>query len=136
MQIVARANLLSYLTGPSFDPDSGMLHELTIIANAVLADAPAEYTHFLLSDHENGDDPEVRWPEFYYEPGRDQLVRTELVPYQQAPVINGICNGGFYMSRTVKRDELTVQPLYYAVLGDVPIMAGAGFAITPVTLVE
>jgi hypothetical protein len=124
MQIVARASLLAFLTGPFMDPDQEHQEEFTAIANAVLLNAPASVTHFLYSDHENGDDPEIRYPEYI------QLQSEHLINEQYT------ANGDSYYGVYAQWRDLGLpndnRVLYHCYLGGSPLNSAPGFVLSTV----
>ncbi len=122
MQIISRAQLLATLTGPLFDPDSTFIVEMSAFANAILAHAPASVTHFVYTDHENGDDAEVIWP-VYLKPRTVQLL-----DFRKCSSDNG------YYGLVAQQHQHSLPDdsrwLYQCFLGGCPVQSAPGFVIS------
>ncbi len=128
MEIIARADLLAVLTGTGYDPMVQYPEEMAAFANAILAHAPAEATHFVYSDAENGEDLEIVVPEYCY------TVRAELIP-----VVYNREHTSYYGLTAVQHDQYGEQPdsrvLYSCIYGGSPMNSAIGFAIATARLV-
>ncbi len=125
MQIISRAQLFATLTGPVFSPDGDRKEEMSAFATAILNHAPAAVTHFVFTDHENGDDQTVTWSEY------DQLHKEELIPLTYAAV-------GDYYGLTAARKEWNPEDLrwlYQCFLGGCAIQSAPGFVISTAIMV-
>lgn len=124
MQIVARASLLAFLTGPFMDPEQEQLEALTAIGNAVLLNAPASVTHFLYSDHENGDDPVVAYPE-HTSTHTEALIDAKYT-----------ANGDSYYGVGAQWRDIGLpsddRVLYHCYLGGSPLNSAPGFVLSTV----
>lgn len=129
MQIIARANLLAALTGPSMDPEREFQEELTAFANAIQAHAPAGVTHFVYTDHENGDDPVVSWGEH---------TPTTLLNLLGSGEVQSTQGNGYYgcAAQVVSRQYapgLTPpadnRVLYHCYMGGSPLNSAPGFVV-------
>lgn len=121
MQLISREKLKAVLTGPSFDPDSTMSVEMAGFADSILADAPPEVTHFVYSDSSDGEDPEVRYPEYRFYPGSG-IEKKELIPQSDS-------NNGYW---GLSLEYGTLNPddrVYYCYLGGSPLNSAGGFAL-------
>lgn len=118
MQIIARANLLSFLSSQFMDPD-GQLPELKEIGQSVLADTPAGVQWFIYADHENGEDPVISY--------EDPQVRKVL--YNESGI-----NGYFGVDHNGPNAEVacgTELGYYSCYLGGSPWQSAGGFTLTP-----
>lgn len=122
MDIVSRTNLLAFLTGPFMDPDQQAQEELNAIANAVLADAPATITHFLHTDHENGDDPVVAYPEHVETQNRGLITEK----------YNSRGDSYYGVMAQSRSDSYPGDDrvLYHCYLGGSPLNSAPGFVLT------
>lgn len=131
MYLVTRDQFAAFLTGSTMDPEQSIQQEMSEFAASILADAPASVTHFLVTDHENGDDPEITFPHYVRdEPGCVQ----ELIPLSNAP------NGYYGLSRTRHYGSLDREDenrfVYQCYIGGSPLDSAPGFNITALVLFQ
>jgi hypothetical protein len=130
MHIIARSALLATLTGPALNPDQQAQEEMTAFANAILAHAPAAVTHFVYTDHENGDDVQVGWPEYAQVKSVDLLGSGEVYT----------ASGDSYYGCSAEYRHFDYAPgvtptvdsrvLYHCYLGGSPMNSAPGFVIS------
>lgn len=62
MHIIPKCHLATILTSDMYDPEQEFTEEMAAFAVAIKAYHP-EIEYLVLTDHENGNDPQVDWPE-------------------------------------------------------------------------
>ncbi len=126
MQIVARQHLTAFLT-TAYDPD-GINHvEMSAFASKILEHAPAEVAWFLITDHENGDDPEISWG-YLYRRHQDE----ELIPLTYAPNDCGYYGLIAQTNKYIKDSRI----LYQCYLGGSSGNSAPGFVVACVLVWE
>lgn len=129
MHVISRSKLLATLTGPLYSVESDRLEEFTAFANAILADAPPTATHFVFTDHENGDDPVVKWADEGF--ARQNVVVKKLIPLTYSKL------GDYYgcdAERQSYHSPDDPRIIYQCYLGGCPVSSAPGFVITGATL--
>lgn len=120
MQIITRSHLKAFLTGPSIDPEGDLSVEQNAFADAILADNLAQ--HFVFTDNENGQDPQVGYDDY-------AVVVREVIPSSDAP-------NGYYGMTAYRPEWQPTTTVYYCYLGGSTVASATGFVVTTATLVE
>lgn len=126
MLIVPRAQLLKYMVSDQYDYDQQFTRVFTVMATAIMADAPPDVTHFVLTDHENGDDLYVGVQEY------DGYDSTDLVPLTD----DDTGYFGVAASRNRHFDPGDNRVLYNCYLGGSPLASAPGFVISTAIMVN
>jgi hypothetical protein len=95
-----------------WNPDDANTEEMNFFADKILADSQHQY--FLVSDHENGEDPEIWYP---FDEGRTRKSLGE-----------GTCLGGYYGIDLVQPDPWRPR-LYNCYLGGSIGNSAPGFVV-------
>jgi hypothetical protein len=112
MRILKREQLREFLT-VDWDPDLQNQEEMNFFADKILTDS--QFAWFLVSDSENGADPEIHYP---YSRTRKDLGQ-------------GSCEGGYYGIDLVQPEPYSPK-LYNCYLGGSTGNSAPGFVVTEV----